>query len=631
MSAREDLQKSLQEELVDRSQEEKLQNYPRMKEMTRYFLHRAQHDFKFIHHCVKLLLEAYIHTQGEEDCKSGSHAFFAFHVFFLNLYDFPYKKEHKTIKRYNGFFQAKIMNELKEAERLLELLGYKSTNTYCWVLQGKLNRKILAELACDCYIAHVECLIIQNIYENVRGMNYSVIHVWQCRTEFEGSEEECIEWIRLNVNRPKNKTIAHVASGHSKPAVATESVGDNLMNTRFVVGLTQSQSQKKHMVDSAYMSKSHRSFPGGISTVPLDTEIPDDAIYATDGGRHDSGNESEHDMYSEATQDEFIQQSLQLLKEDRPSSTGALAEFSSPAEGGEWDFVYNKLRDTEGDQYFEGERGDILKKINVGVQQQQKSTRPELNDKDRLHLGATRYSEAARRPTALPRSRALVTCGEQAHRSFANTFSKPPNTVSVDGPASPTSPSGVKHLPGTAEVAYPPSYYKEPACRDGHLDAREKPDGISVQNLHQDDIGGKFGFSGSSQPQYFKQADTISATDRVAPLRVSLPYQVGPSNQVSPSRVQVVKPLAPREPKSLNSPLVNKGNVDVQMWKCEACTYVNLSDSPICEMCDRSRTPKVKTMTIGGPDCPQCTLVNEPGSLSCAACGYGLAGAPTYI
>lgn len=72
---------------------------------------------------------------------------------------------------------------------------------------------------------------------------------------------------------------------------------------------------------------------------------------------------------------------------------------------------------------------------------------------------------------------------------------------------------------------------------------------------------------------------------------------------------------------------------DEKRWNCATCTYLNMPDRDICEMCAKSRCKgnEDKPLASGGKECPKCTLVNEKSVSICDACHTSLKDSPTYI
>lgn len=87
----------------------------------------------------------------------------------------------------------------------------------------------------------------------------------------------------------------------------------------------------------------------------------------------------------------------------------------------------------------------------------------------------------------------------------------------------------------------------------------------------------------------------------------------------------------PKNTKSSSS--VQRNPKESKRWSCQSCTFYNLADKRICDMCGRSRFPGPESMPLvsGGRECPQCTLVNKKDCEDCTACGASLKDSPTYI
>ncbi|ELT95106.1 hypothetical protein CAPTEDRAFT_202993 [Capitella teleta] len=75
-------------------------------------------------------------------------------------------------------------------------------------------------------------------------------------------------------------------------------------------------------------------------------------------------------------------------------------------------------------------------------------------------------------------------------------------------------------------------------------------------------------------------------------------------------------------PNGHEGPMVVVGN----RWQCLSCTSFNLQGTEICDICGKSRLKgaELTPLSTGGSQCPQCTLINFKGAMSCAACEQNL-------
>ena len=74
-------------------------------------------------------------------------------------------------------------------------------------------------------------------------------------------------------------------------------------------------------------------------------------------------------------------------------------------------------------------------------------------------------------------------------------------------------------------------------------------------------------------------------------------------------------------------------NRKLNNWDCETCTYINMSNVNVCQICGKSRQKgnEDEPLISGGKECPKCTLVNKKDVKVCDACETSLNDSPTYI
>ncbi len=108
-------------------------------------------------------------------------------------------------------------------------------------------------------------------------------------------------------------------------------------------------------------------------------------------------------------------------------------------------------------------------------------------------------------------------------------------------------------------------------------------------------------------------------------------------DQVDNSSVPKEKPIIKKSPRLLKSngarPKERVPSPQIVKWECHFCTYFNVEEREVCEMCSKSRNrgPESRPLHRGGRECSNCTLVNAPEAEMCAACSTSLTHAPTYI
>ena len=303
------------------------------------------------------------------------------------------------------------------------MMGYEQLDSARLVLKKVSSPDHLLYVACECYVAAVECILMTRTLERVEVVNYILKDVYQCRQECCGDVDAAVLWITDNCT-PSKASTHRQKDGLDKPdrdrldkdGRRYSDIGYRLRERdhhweRYRDRLSPDplyglgfQNRNMSLGYSGYDSigRPVRSNPG-LSLQRKGTEdhgeismeVPQnmhngrynrhspndnspDNIYNDPGGAEDvadggdglsevsaltlAESVSDYDLYEAGTIDDHLQRSLLYIQrmESGPKSLKDQPQVSTnPSD--EWGDVREKLRLEYGDKYFEGDRGNILK------------------------------------------------------------------------------------------------------------------------------------------------------------------------------------------------------------------------------------------------------------------------------
>ncbi|PSN30338.1 hypothetical protein C0J52_26390 [Blattella germanica] len=301
--------------------------------------------------------------------------------------------------------------------------------------------------------------------------------------------------------------------------------------------------------------------------------------------------------------------SLQKI-ENQPLTSGK-AKDDGTGTFESWDYVFRNL-ESQGYSKDLGERPDVLSPSpeHVGVKDLEETL---------MELRLEEYNKkmgVVDKPLKINEALQKIKMGTDTEHSRVSPSKNSPSVDIVDGSISAydNMPSPPKEYPERERpVTIAPAPSKPPAP-SGH-----KPTTMTLPR----DTSRSERFTSYVPPHY------SSATLDPKHLR---------AYSTSPERTEPPKTRVEERKESIRNPEVEKKAVaphvsDRDKWECVTCTYHNLPNHDVCEMCGKSkvRGSEVRPLASGGRECPQCTLVNEKGVDSCEACGNSLKDSPTYI
>ncbi|KRY35677.1 Voltage-dependent L-type calcium channel subunit beta-2 [Trichinella spiralis] len=116
------------------------------------------------------------------------------------------REEYRFIRKCTPFFHN-LRNTLYDCEALFYLMGYRGCeddNENCLELKAKIPSRDLIGFAFDCFLANIECQLLQTMYNwlEKRKISPKWIDLMQCRCSTVGSVELCCD--RIFHSRPRS-------------------------------------------------------------------------------------------------------------------------------------------------------------------------------------------------------------------------------------------------------------------------------------------------------------------------------------------------------------------------------------------------------------------------------------------
>lgn len=141
-------------------------------------------------------------------------AFAALEMYAANLLVQSWRSEVREIKLYSGYYKHTVESHLKNAEVILQLMGYDVCEEEEVLRLGDpIDRDAVTSAAVDCLVAAAECRILMMIMEGLKDFDLPLSwkDVYRLRRDCSCSPEESV---RILVQMYKPKSPKHVYSRH---------------------------------------------------------------------------------------------------------------------------------------------------------------------------------------------------------------------------------------------------------------------------------------------------------------------------------------------------------------------------------------------------------------------------------
>lgn len=336
---------------------------------------------------------------------------------------------------FSGFFKVYIEPNLRKAEDIFYMIGYEVQKDSSGrvldtlALQKPINRRTLTFIASECYFAGVECMIMALIMEKT-ALRYSIQDVYRSRVSCTGGIVTCVRWLTENCvpnstingslrsareedeenewtkierkrqSRSLDDLLGRKTVQGAKMAELRRGDSDDTTRTRHPLSQEVKEWAESNLTDlyngdespsvsilrpkteprgpsrdSGYGS--HYIPDSDIHSLPgqLDEALQAEDLYAGKPSTQINSVEQveEFDMFKPRTTDDHVQRSLKHMEKVESPKKGR--PQSSPGCADDWTHIRESLRKEYGDEYFEGERGCILKQNQAMAR---KSMPPEL-------------------------------------------------------------------------------------------------------------------------------------------------------------------------------------------------------------------------------------------------------------
>ena len=525
-------------------------------------------------------------------------------------------------------------------ESLFRLVGFQDVSDNLLKLNIVPPLEILQYIAFECFMASVECCIIDEIYNRVKKLGVHIQEVVKVRLETQGSVDHLVNLIESRHSAPTLPQNRNSADGVS--------LARGGISKKSIPGVNDlSREMPKKVSGDKSMDVFRNKLQKHIEVLGVDSErIPfmDEEI--------------EELKDKPVDLDEHLMASLRCLEgkeenqaEKRVDTNVAL----KPSQ--EWAFVSDKLEQQYGPQYFSGQRADILQSspcqnVSSSKGPYVKIQAVEAPTNVYVNKVAQQYHERNLGVLTTQQSDNLSPFhdsdyGTVSNSSYLMPSNQPPHHLQTQSEVHarqiPASQIGRQYHTETIAkrtsapaVMGPPLQIHTPPTLDGssnfylYQQQQQQP-----QQLQQQIPQSYRNITVDNQPANIqalsKRGNASLLQNRMSPMS-----QSGIQNRQQLMGASMSRSFTEphqRRPGSSQAPLAKTihtscPTVNTNQWSCVYCTYINDNSSNVCTICYKSRdvvdTDSSPIVGQVSRVCSQCTLENEANELQCHACGQEL-------
>ncbi|KAK8768010.1 hypothetical protein V5799_005209, partial [Amblyomma americanum] len=125
---------------------------------------KLPHANKFVCKPVEAVLRRALEDGASFEPLQAATAFAALEEYATNLLLQPWRTELFEIKLYSGYYKHTVERHLKNAETVLQLMGYEKRESSVMHLGHAVDTATLGDVALDCLIAAAECRVSRSSY-----------------------------------------------------------------------------------------------------------------------------------------------------------------------------------------------------------------------------------------------------------------------------------------------------------------------------------------------------------------------------------------------------------------------------------------------------------------------------------
>ncbi|XP_015786191.1 uncharacterized protein LOC107363475 [Tetranychus urticae] len=521
-------------------------------------------------------------------CRAAS-AFEVLEKYATSLLTKPWRKEFRTIYPYGGYMKGLVDKQLREASKILYLMGYRNKNVNGVIVYSAessiIDPDTLARVSLDCLIAFVECQMMIQIADALKRKNISLswLQILNIRANSICSMDQLVNYVF-----DSDKLIDFETDPSSKYGKQTYPV---IQSRRFIS--QQPQVSQYHQNGCPMLRETRRKHDIApskelVNHSNVDNSRARDLIHFS-GEEQRSPNVIYHGIH---TPTGYIA--------PPPMFASELSNANSYAENHNSYSSYNPSC------------------LHQHVQHPQQSTSssfpPSLATN---YLAQPKYND-------LNLNKSDVDVIDGALNSF-NFKSSGPKPSSLDRRSAPLRASNRDVIRSDESYRLPVetsvTNSNASSCNTSKIASNSTGNNASNKKLEERINAILKSFSDEDKS---RKPTNDEPRDRKKD-KVLVEKRIEPLDRVGKTREKSFN-------KSNNSS--EASNIDNGAWSCAYCTFLNTNQTDICDMCSRSRErPGLDNtnLTSCGKVCKVCTLVNSEEADHCSACEHSLRNSPTYI
>ncbi|XP_012535144.2 protein tamozhennic isoform X2 [Monomorium pharaonis] len=589
----------------------KLQQRHKLEGFIKEYLCLVPNENKYVFQETADILHRSAATVTDFSGYRAATAWSAISLYAANLLAQPWRKEYRTVRTYSGYYKHEVEANLIGAELMFEQMGYKHTALGVLTLQGPIDPDKVSNVSRDAIVAFVECQIFKQIWESV-SQKYTIswLEVLEFRENHVGAPEQAIRALnyrfleKVHQNRVKADSYKnYYPQQMGIDVVSLHPSYRHIMHANYNATMPSTyQTDYRHIEDTTnvavptnyryYQPIDHHGFVNCCANYGLPSH----------GNKFYSNNVP--NPYC-ATLPAYAARvpTGRLIELDVPVSvanydkTHALRKSMSHRISDLDEVDFYKRQSSDGDHYEHGKNDrKIASKSNSNARRDGYDTW-DFVYRNLESLGY--YKDLDDRDNVLHHKKELDSIHIK-HKTFRQAENedkysahrlekKNGSRIEVNEAIDSSETNGENHQDILPFKKKSSSFDLSDSNRysiDAHnRDKKHNSQTLPIPRTHK------------SSDQIAKIADSLKNLD---------------ITQMSKQK---------------------KKEEDEKRWNCATCTYLNMPDCDICEMCAKSRCKgnEDKPLASGGKECPKCTLVNEKNVSICDACQTSLKDSPTYI
>ncbi|KYN40724.1 Protein tamozhennic [Trachymyrmex septentrionalis] len=592
----------------------KLQQRHKLEGFIKEYLCLVPNENKYVFQETADILHRSAATLTDFSGYRAATAWSAISLYAANLLAQPWRKEYRIVRTYSGYYKHEVEANLIGAELMFEQMGYKHTGLGILTLEGPIDPDKVSNVSRDAIVAFVECQILKQIWESV-SQKYTIswLEVLEFRENHVGTPEQAIRALnyRFLEKVHQNRTKVDNYKDYYQQQMGIDVLPlhlpyHHIVHANYNTTMPSTcQTDYRHIEDTTNMAvpTNYRYYQ------PLNHGFIN--CCTSYGCLPSHGNK----FYGNSTQPNPYCATLPAYAARVP--TGRLIELDVPVSVANYEKTHT-LRKPMSHRISDLDEIDFYKR--------------QSSNGDHYEHGKTDRKTASRSNSSAGKDgydtwdfvyRNLESLGyykDLDDRDDVLQHKKELDSIYVKH----------KTLRQTENEDKYSAHKSEKKRSSGRIEANEIDSSETNGKNHQDILPFKkksSSFDLSDSNRYNIDANYKDKKHN---------SQTLPIPRTHKSSDQIAKKIADSF-KNLDIAQMSKQKKeeaeDEKRWNCATCTYLNMPDRDICEMCAKSRCKgnEDKPLASGGKECPKCTLVNEKNVSICDACHTSLKDSPTYI